>query len=200
MFTNIRTMTALALVLTFGGSVGYAQTTVTTGADTPPISDASFVEQATAAGKAEVESGKLAAQKATNPDVKAFAEAMVRDHEKANADLTKIAGERGFPARGSKGGTPLSAEEGSAQQSSRTLANLSGQEFDREYMVTQVKDHTEAVKLYEAQAAVSKDEQLRAFATAQLPALKQHLERAQAIADPLVNNETASGATGTPKR
>jgi len=200
MFTIIRTMTAAALVLTLGGSVGYAQTTVTTGTDTPPISDAKFVEQATAAGLAEVEAGKLAAQKASNPDVKTFAEAMVRDHEKANAELTKIAGERGFPARGSKGGTPMSAEEGMAQKSQKTLSNLSGQDFDREYMTTQVKDHTDAVKLYEAQAAVSKDEQLRAFATAQLPALKQHLERAQTIAKPLTSNETAGGAAGTAKQ
>jgi putative membrane protein len=186
MLTKISAMTAIALVLTLGGSVGYAQTSVTIGTDSPPISDGKFVEEATAAGIAEVESSTLAAQKASNPDVKAFAEAMVRDHEKSNADLTRIAGERGFPSRGSKGGTPLSAEQSTAQQSQKTLANLSGQEFDREYMANQVKEHMEAVKLYEAQAAASKDEQLRTFATAQLPALKQHLERAQKIAEPLV--------------
>ena len=186
MFSKNSTLSAVALVLAFGSSTGFAQTSVTTGTDSPPISDAKFVEEATVSGMAEVESSKLAAQKASNPDVKAFAEAMVRDHEKSNADLTRIAGERGFPSKGSKGGTPLSAGKSDAQQSQKSLANLSGQEFDHEYMASQVKDHTEAVKLYEAQAAASKDEQLRAFATAQLPALKQHLEQAQKVAGPLV--------------
>jgi len=186
MFTKNSTISAVALVLAFGSSAGHAQTSVTIGTDSPPISDAKFVEEATLSGMAEVESSKLAAQKASNADVKAFAETMVRDHEKSNAELTRIAGERGFPSKGSKGGTPLSAGKNDAQQSRKTLTDPSSQDFDREYMASQVKDHEEAVKLYEAQAAASKDEQLRTFATAQLPALKQHLEQAQKIADPLV--------------
>lgn len=201
MSIHIRVTTAAAfcaLVLAFCGSASQAQTTVTTGADTPAISDAKFVEEATAAGMAEVEAGKLAASKADGSDVKAFAESMVRDHEKANAELLRIAEEQGFPPGGSKGGTPLSAEQAAAQQQESNLSNLSGQEFDREYMAGQVKSHVEAVRLYEAQAAVSEDDRLRAFATQQLPVLRQHLEKAQSIAEPLLGNETASG--GSPKQ
>jgi putative membrane protein len=204
MRTSTPFLTASVLMASIGAasfcsSLAHAQTgaPVTTKADAPPISDPKFIEQATAAGKAEVEAGKIAAQKATNPDVKSFAQEMIRDHEKANAELAKLADKSGAPPTGSKGSPPLDAAGAAGKQSAQSLSGLSGAQFDREYMITQVKDHEEAVKLYETQAASSKDEQLRNFATAQLPVLKQHLERAHAIADPLVSSEASSGTAGS---
>ncbi|WP_158045310.1 DUF4142 domain-containing protein [Skermanella pratensis] len=196
MGTRIPALT-VSVFLAMGVSLAHGQTPVTTRADSPPISDPKFVEQATAAGLAEVEVSKIAAQKATSPDVKAFAQEMVRDHETANAELKKIAEASGFPTEGSKGSPPTTGEQGAALQPAQSLETLSGAEFDREYMVMQVKDHDDAVKLYEAQAANSQDDELRGFATAQLPALKRHLERARAIADPLIGSEAATGTTGT---
>jgi putative membrane protein len=42
-------------------------------------------------GMAEVQLGKLAAEKATNPDVKQFGQRMVDDHGKANDELKTAA-------------------------------------------------------------------------------------------------------------
>jgi len=47
-------------------------------------SDKSFMKDAAEGGLAEVELGQLAADKASNPDVKKFGERMVKDHTKAN--------------------------------------------------------------------------------------------------------------------
>ena len=49
-----------------------------------------FVNQATAAGMAEVDLGKLGAEKAADQSVKQFAQRMVDDHSKANEQLIKI--------------------------------------------------------------------------------------------------------------
>ena len=49
-----------------------------------------FVKEAGIGGMAEVELSKLA-QKSENADVKSFADRMVRDHTKANQELTTIA-------------------------------------------------------------------------------------------------------------
>ena len=49
--------------------------------------DTKFVQEAAVGGMAEVALGKLAATKATNPDVKQFAQRMIDDHSKANAEL-----------------------------------------------------------------------------------------------------------------
>ena len=50
-----------------------------------------FAKKAGAAGMAEVEMGKLGAQKATDPDVKAYAQKMVTDHTRANKELMAAA-------------------------------------------------------------------------------------------------------------
>src|SRR5687768_17293290 len=60
------------------------------------ISAADFAKKAGAAGAAEVEMGKLGAQKATNAEVKAFAQKMVTDHTKANKELMAAAKAKGL--------------------------------------------------------------------------------------------------------
>jgi len=64
--------------------------TVTT-AQTPSNPDQKFVKEAAAGGAAEVEFGKLATERATNPDVKAFGQRMVDDHGKAGTELKQLA-------------------------------------------------------------------------------------------------------------
>ena len=53
--------------------------------------DDDFVEDASAKGVAEVEAGKLAQEKGSAADVKAFADMMIKDHTAANAKLKTIA-------------------------------------------------------------------------------------------------------------
>src|SRR5690349_13091189 len=52
--------------------------------------DRSFVEKAAVGGKAEVELGQLALQKAQNDQVKQFAQRMVTDHSQANSELVSM--------------------------------------------------------------------------------------------------------------
>ena len=60
------------------------------------ISAKDFVNKAGEGGAAEVAMGKLGAQKATNAEVKAFAEKMVADHTKANKELMAAAKAKGL--------------------------------------------------------------------------------------------------------
>src|SRR3982751_5948286 len=53
-----------------------------------------FVEDASAAGIAEIESAKLALQKSTAADVKLFAQGIINDHTAANKDLASIASKK----------------------------------------------------------------------------------------------------------
>src|SRR4051812_16514672 len=61
-------------------------------------SDRTFIEHMLDANQAEMDLGKLAATRATNPDVKRFAKMMVTDHRKAGASLEAIASRQGIPA------------------------------------------------------------------------------------------------------
>lgn len=73
--------TALAVAIT-GASGVLAQAT---------NDDTQFVQKAAAAGRMEVEHGKMAAQKASSAQVKAFGTALVKDHTAANQQLMAIA-------------------------------------------------------------------------------------------------------------
>lgn len=127
-----------------------------------------FWTNAAQGGLAEVEMGKLASTKATNPEVKKFAQKMVTDHTKANDELKTLAAKKNML---------LPAEVSSGQKSMMDKLNgLSGADFDKAYIDGQVSDHEATVKLFEDQAKDDSDAELKAFAAKTLPIIKGHLE------------------------
>ena len=124
-------------------------------------------------GMAEVELGKIASEKATNPEVKNFAKMMVSDHSKANAELKSLAQKRNITL-------PSGLDSGN-QATMSELQKLSGNEFDREYVEAMVDDHEADVQMFESQAADESDPDAKAFAAKTLPTLKKHLEMIKAI-------------------
>jgi putative membrane protein len=129
--------------------------------------DRKFVETATAAGIAEVEMAKVAQQRGGSTGLKAFADRMVADHGKANRELASIAAAKGIavPDRIS----------GKDQRALARLRTLRGEKFDTEYLKTQLAAHKRAVALFKREAEDGKDGELKAFASAALPTLQQHL-------------------------
>jgi putative membrane protein len=128
--------------------------------------DTAFYMQAAQGGMAEVELGKLAAQKGTAEGVKAFGKQMVTDHTKANDKLKRIASQKmvTLPAQ--------PAPDAKAVQ--EKLAGLSGQAFDKAYIESQVKDHDKTIALLESEISGGKDNEAKAWATETLPVVRQH--------------------------
>jgi putative membrane protein len=124
-------------------------------------------------GMAEVEMGKMAAQKAQNPEVKKFAQMMIADHTKANKELKAIAAKQKIT---------LPTEIGRRNKSTiDELNRLSGADFDREYVQAMVDDHETDVQFFEDQSQDDSDPQAKAFAAKTLPVLRKHLEAIKAI-------------------
>lgn len=133
-----------------------------------------FANEAAQGGMAEVELGRMAAQKATDPTVREFGQRMVADHSKANAELKAVASGKGIQ---------LPNDMTSDQKSDRDkLAKLSGADFDKEYMSMMVKDHEEDVKAFETQSKDGTDPAVKAFAAKTLPTLQEHLQMAREAA------------------
>ena len=63
-----------------------------------PPTPSAFVKKAALTGMTEVELGKLALSKSQDPEVRSFAQRMVTDHGKANAELSSIAKAEGIDA------------------------------------------------------------------------------------------------------
>src|SRR5438067_1595292 len=133
-----------------------------------------FAANAAQGGLAEVEMGRLAAERASDPAVKEFGQRIASDHARASAELKTIAQKKGIQ---------LPGELGRSQRSELDkLAKLSGAEFDKEYMSAMVKDHETDVKDFETQAKQGGDPDIKAFANKTLPVLQRHLEMARAAA------------------
>ena len=139
------------------------------------ISASEFVEHAGAAGLAEVEMGKLASEKGSDPQVKAFASKLVTDHSKANDQLKAIASTKNLEVPTSAGMMHKTMMEKYKHQSA-------GKNFDQDFAKAMVKDHKDAIELFEKAAGdTTMDADLRAFAKKTLPTLREHLKSAQEL-------------------
>jgi putative membrane protein len=138
------------------------------------VSDRTFMRKAAEGGKAEVELGKLAQEKAASPEVKQFGERMVNDHTKAGDELKQVAEKEGVTL-------PEKLDAKDAATKAR-LEKLSGDAFDRAYMRDMVKDHIEDVTEFRNEAKNGKDPEVKSFASQTVPTLEDHLKEAKNIA------------------
>lgn len=129
--------------------------------------DTMFAQKAANIGKMEVEHGKMAASKAANAQVKAYANKLVKDHTAANNQLMAIAKRHNIDT--TAGMAPSEPD----------WMSQTGAAFDKAYIDAQVKGHQEAIDLFDKEAKGGSDKELKAFAAKQLPGLRAHLKQAQ---------------------
>ena len=145
--------------------------------------DLKFVTEAAQGGMTEVKASQVAIGKTTSPQIKEFAQKMIDDHGKVNDQLKSLAE--------GKGVTVPTDLDSSHQSSVDELANSSGPDFDKAYVKMMVKDHKDAVELFQHYSGAVKsmfhkpadDADLRDFATKTLPTLQEHLSMVQGIQD-----------------
>jgi len=145
--------------------------TTTTAASKLSAGDAKFVKTAASGGMEEVELGKLAASKASDPDVKSFGQKMADDHSKANDQLKQIASQKGV--------TLPTGLNNMQKHDKAKLEKLSGAAFDSSYISMMVKDHKKDVADFQKESNSGKDSDVKSFASATLPTLQDHLKMAQ---------------------
>jgi putative membrane protein len=133
---------------------------------------ADFVGMAAVSDMFEIESSKLAQQKADAAS-KAFAAKMVADHSKTSSELKSL-------AQRAKVEVPKQMDS-AHQQKLDKLKGLSGDNFDSEYDSMQVQAHEDAVSLFERYAKGGENAGLKQFATKTLPHLQQHLKMAREL-------------------
>ena len=145
--------------------------------DTPAASalnkaDQKIVKDMAMANMAEVEMAKLAQGKTQSAEVKAFAQQMIDDHNKALADVQTLAQNKGV--------TLPAVLDKQHQSQADKLGKLSGAAFDRAYMAQAgVADHKKVHGKLEKDAKAAKDEDVKALAAKMLPTVAQHLDHAE---------------------
>jgi putative membrane protein len=138
------------------------------------VDKATFVSTAAAAGKFEIDSSKLALDKATSKEVKKFARQMIKDHTKAARQLTNIVKKEGDTP-------PADTLAPKDAEAMKQLEAATGADFDKAYVSIQEKAHMEAVALFKNYSANPDDKRLGRFAKKTLPTLEMHLEHVKQL-------------------
>ena len=138
-------------------------------------SPANFVDEASAAGIAEIETSRMAIGKTSSTDIESYAVEMIKDHTDANRDLKELA---------QKHDLQVSTGEQILGKAKKLMLQIQeGDSFDAAYAANQVKAHEEAIELFEQQIKNPDSPELKAFAEKYLPKLEMHLVMAKKLVD-----------------
>jgi len=139
----------------------------TSGDTIQSMRDKGFLRKATEGSLAEVQFGRLAVEKGASNDVKSLGQMMIDDHTKLNEKMAPIADSIGvmLPKR-------LSKED---QAEYDKISALTGDEFDKEYIATMVKDHHADLREFRIEANSTNDPLLKQAVTDGAQIIHDHM-------------------------
>ena len=132
---------------------------------------ADFVTEAASSDMFEIESSKLAVERA-NDKTKAFAQQMLTDHQKTADELKALV------TSGKAKATIPTAMSSAHQGMLDDLKKLQGEEFTKQYHSDQEDVHEDAVDLFKRYGDEGENAELKAWAAKTRPALEHHLHMA----------------------
>jgi putative membrane protein len=179
---------AIGLILAFGfASAAVAQNRTRSDADQGAST------QLQQADKQFLDHAVMAEKHARSLAVKAFSRLMIDDHAAIESRLAMLADQLNINLP--------SGETDEDRQAMNRLENISGADFDREFMDAQIKDHRKDVEDFKHQQQAASAQRAKSFAEETLPLLQQHLALAEAVRNSLGQESTGtSQATGSSGR
>lgn len=165
---NQMLMKLAGLGLALGLGLGAARAQDTTSADK------TFIQDSSAGSLVEINLAKLALEKSGDPNVKMFAQRMVKDHEKLIEDMKPLAVKLHVKL---PSGPPLSA-----RAKYQELKMKSGISFDRAYVEAMVKDHNDDLKKFIDEANSTTNPDLKATVEKGEKVIREHTEMIDGIA------------------
>jgi putative membrane protein len=135
---------------------------------------------------AEIEGGKITLGKTQNDQIKIYAQQIVDDHTKAQAELQRLASAKGVT---------LPTELDKKQKiNADKLSALSGDNLDKAYMThLGLSGHRRMHQILVNAQKKAKDPDLKAFADKVAPTVEQHLKTSQLIGTTPAKNVTGDG-------
>ena len=141
------------------------------------VNDAQIASIVVTANQVDIDAGKLAASRATNPEVKKFAELMVTDHTGVNKSAVDLATKLKVTPEDNP--TSQSLKSGGDANVAK-LKTLKGAEFDRAYVDHEVDYHQAVLDAVDKTLIPgATNEELKALLVKVRPAFVAHLEHAK---------------------
>ncbi|MBA3581219.1 MAG: DUF4142 domain-containing protein [Gammaproteobacteria bacterium] len=135
--------------------------------------DADFFQKAAQIGLFELRAAEVASTRAIMKNTKSYASMLAMEHNKNNDQLKALAASKNVQLP-----DQLNDDH---QKHLKDLQKENYKDFDESYIEEMIEGHKDAIYLFEKTAKDSKDADIRAYANNTLPALKKHLQAAQAI-------------------
>ncbi|MFC6996878.1 DUF4142 domain-containing protein [Rufibacter roseus] len=139
------------------------------------LTDPVFIMEAASNSLLQISLGRTALEKATNAEVKKFAQMMIDHHSKEDSELKAIASEIGTNLT-----LTLLPQH---QRVVDKLSELHGKKFEEEYMEEMEAIHEQQVATYEVMSNSAQTVRVKAYAIRMLPLLRTHLFEADRVED-----------------
>lgn len=155
--------------------------------ETPPvesptkagITDAQIAAIVATANQIDVDNGALAIERASNDEVKKFAQRMMDDHKSVNKAAMELLTRLGVSPEETDTSRGLAS---SGDETRESMRGLSGATFDKAYVDNEVAYHEAVIQvLDETLIPSAQNEELKAMLVNVRPAFVAHLEHARSI-------------------
>jgi len=135
--------------------------------------DRKFIREAVADNVLEVRLAQLAAKNSTDSQVKQYAQRVLSDHTVMQNQWIALASRNGMTLNPGMGARH--------KKKADRLENLSGREFDRAYMTTEVQNQQDYVEYFGKEGRAARSGQVRDLAANDLRSLELHLNEAKDV-------------------
>lgn len=139
--------------------------------------DSQYLVDAAETDLKEIEIGKLAQQKGTDAEVKAFGKKLVDDHTKSWNELKTVAEQKQI--------TLPAAITQEGQDDYNKLNEKTGLDFDKKFAEMMVEGHKDALDKAQKASEKANDPEIRTWAAAKIASLTAHRDHAQILKDKL---------------
>lgn len=158
-------------------------TTMLTGASlfaqNPKLSDPEVASVAVVANQVDIGYAEIAKEKSKNADVLKFAETMIADHKAVIGQASDLVKKLGVTPKDNDVSKKLNAD---AEKTKKMLKGKSGDAFNKAYIDNEVAYHKAVISTVEGLLIPESDNaELKQLLQNVVPALKTHLEHAEAV-------------------
>ncbi|MEP6806473.1 MAG: DUF4142 domain-containing protein [Flavobacterium sp.] len=139
--------------------------------------DSEFLVDQAEINLAEIEIGKLAQTKSTNPEVKKFGKMLVDEHTKSASEVSALAKAKNFTL-------PTSITE-DGKEEYKKLNEKSGLDFDKKFADMMIDGHEKAIDKLKKASEKATDQDVKLWASNNIAGLTAHLEHAKMLKEEL---------------
>jgi len=132
-----------------------------------------FLKDAAMDNMSEIQLAQMAQNKTQNDQVRQYAQMLVTDHQNAQKEIRKLAQQYGVNLPGQL--------DQKHQDEMDRMSNVSGNQFDQQFVELAVTDHQRAVDMFQKAAQNAQSQDIRKFASDTVVIMQKHLDRAQTL-------------------